>query len=562
MDTETKEVPTSGYNSKILSVLRVLFAIVFLMVVVSFLWIHQKVSYNERAIDPSGISVFKVRDCLPDLDVEDKSALGEKLGPLRLAQEEWYCAGQWDAGYFSRAAKILEDNRLLMSQLQGVQPRDSAAYGDLPVAAANFIKVVEVASVLLMDRQDVLEMKSQGVPLPEPDVIAKVAAAIDVNRPVTVPSPLPQAYQLRSKSPAIRLITNIGLNYSLRELSDAIHNEAHPDPELEKTSAMLRMLAGGDSTTIDPLRSKNPLMSLIGLDELMYLHASKEKPDYLFRSHNSPSSPRPDLDMIVLSNPEVFASVPFLGDRDGYYDYKNSRIFAKVNSLSPLPSGKISKKISDAKILAALPPSLEHEFFHYLFFRSAISFSGFIAEGEATAYGEYEHQMMATGVQSEDEMSELFMKTMSSDAANSQDTERLNKLVEERTRISSPTPVQCECALSVYRANVATKTAIPLARLLSLSTPLFQSGPSNVVRDRYAQAWSVYHVDLVLQKGWGTQLESIAAMLNFGQPLSDRDGIVLSRISYETLEWVNTFIKGHKKECENIARSESSHGKQ
>jgi hypothetical protein len=205
---------------------------------------------------------------------------------------------------------------------------------------------------------------------------------------------------------------------------------------------------------------------------------------------------------------------------------------------------------------------LEHEFFHYLFFRPSITFSGFIVEGEATAYGEYEHQMLATGVHSDNEMGDLFLKTIVPNGATSKETERLNKLVEANTRSSSPTAVQCECASAVYHANIVTKIPIPLARLLTLSTPLFQSGSNDVIGTRYGQAWAVYHVDLLLQKGWGQQLEVIAAKLHARGALSDEDSVMLSRVSHDTLDWVGSFTKGRKKECENILRSGSFPGKQ
>ena len=556
--------PPLGLRSRISPVLGVLCAVTSVMVVASCLSMYQRVAYINRAPDPSGIKLFRVVDCLPDLQVVDKFALSKELGPIRLAEEEWYCAGQWDDAYFSRAKKLLEDNGLLMSQLNRMPLDAYNPYERLPLPAANFIKVVEVAALLSMDVREIQDLKNNGdkdLFLPAADTIARISASIDINRPVTIPDPLPQVYELKSKDPRIRLITNIGLKYSLHELSQAIHSESNPDPDLQKTAASLKMLAGGDTVLIDPLRSKNSLMAIIGLEEVVYLNAVNSSPEYLFRTHDTSNSKYPDLDMIVLSDPERFAGVPVLGDRDGYYDNKNARIFARVNSLGPLPPGEINKNKANDRIMAAIPPSLEHEFFHYLFFRPSISFSGFIVEGEATAYGEYEHQMMATGVQSGDEMSNLFMKTLSPGGATGQETEALKKLIAGQTLSSSPTKIQCDCALTVYRENVVTKVPIPLRNLLSLSTPLFQSGLSDIIAKRYAYAWTVYHTDLILQKRWGPKLEGIAGKLKFGEPLSDEDNIAMSKISTDTLEWLDTFVRGHEKECEHILENENSPGR-
>jgi hypothetical protein len=531
------------------------------MVLVSFCWMYRQIAY-QRGPDPSGVTLFKRINCLPDLQTEDKTVLLQRIGRMRLAEEEWYCAAQWDDAYFSHAVKVLQENGLLMTQLHRLPGEYPDPYGDLPASAANFIKVVEVAPLLTIDPNALREIQEQAglnISLPDHDTLAKIAATINVDRPATIRDPLPQAYELKSDNPRIRLITNISVNFSLRELSFNIYNQWHSDPELERTAAALKVLAG--STMVDPLTSKNPLMTLIAFNELAYLHAAQNPPEYLFSIHTLRPD-LPDLDMVVLSNPEMFKGLPVLGDRNGYFDVESSRIYAKVDAVAPLLSGHIDQGKVNARLLAAHPASLDHEFFHYLFFRPSISFSGFIVEGEATAYGEYERQMVETGMRSGSELNDLYMKRLAPSGITKNEERRLKELEDESVRTSDPTAVQCECALLLYKSHVVTKRPLPLDILLSFTTPDFQSGKDPDIAARYAQAWAVYHVDLLLQKGWGKELESIAGKLRSEPRPGDHDREFLLTVSNDTLEWLDNFVEGHSAKCEEILKKDGSTGRQ
>ena len=91
--------------------------------------------------------------------------------------------------------------------------------------------------------------------------------------------------------------------------------------------------------------------------------------------------PLKNLEILYLANIDslkIRAST--LAERDGAYDPRTSRIFVRIKE-EPHLSANVTPADISALVSTVFPASLEHEFFHYLFYRPEAEQSGFILEG-------------------------------------------------------------------------------------------------------------------------------------------------------------------------------------
>src|SRR5206468_8381751 len=105
--------------------------------------------------------------------------------------------------------------------------------------------------------------------------------------------------------------------------------------------------------------------------------------------------PLADLEVVYISA-DIPDATGVLIHREGYYDPQTSRIYVHMTGRQHVQSSLSKTDISNL-VAQVLPASLEHEYFHYLFYRPEIAGSGFILEGEATANGERLHQGLLAG---------------------------------------------------------------------------------------------------------------------------------------------------------------------
>jgi hypothetical protein len=469
-----------------------------------------------------------------------------RTGKLRIASGKMYCAHQWDDGYLASTAKTLESNGLLMTQLlpagMGV-PQD--AYAAMPPPVANFVKIFDSGPLLLEPEYIDRLAASSPIELPKGEMVKHISDQIGMDRICTLPNALPQVYPVHENMPAIHLITDVGIATSLREVIRlelaGVFSGAYIAAEKK-----LANLSGGIQREVET----NPYALGITSNLATYLRTAISQRETLFaHSAADQNYHLPDLEIQFIERSEHSTREDPLHEREGSYDPHASRIYVRAPHLEPSKKEVLPEDVMSITSSLA-PASLEHEFFHYLFYRPSVGGSGFILEGEATANGERLRQIFVAGANtnpanSSDPLRVISEKIMSAPLqdVSSADWAEFNRLAAERVLASPMTPVQCASLKLVHERNIKGRQPIPLLKLLTLTPSMFQDGPD--VRLAYAQAWAVYHVDLVEGDHWGEALDEIVRKLNSHVSPTDEEIGKLTQINDKTLGWVKeTWDKG------------------
>jgi hypothetical protein len=476
-----------------------------------------------------------------------------KKGRFRISSMRYYCARQWDEKFYAHAEQILDNVGLLMTQLA---PFDDYAstYAAYPQTTSNFLKVFDSGELLVVP-EDVVKQSTFGFQLG----VEVAQREIDMDISSTEPKPYPQAYVVHERQPAIHLVTDQGLRTSLRELINLGTSGVFSEDFLQAKKGVA-ILTGGLGEDVET----NPYALAIAAELAIDLRMSLTQRKALFSRYPSDRNYQlPDLEVIFLENVSELIPTQSLRDREGLYDPGKFRIYVSAHDVN-LGGKNVSRHEIAAAISQLVPAALDHEFYHYLFYRPSAAPSGFILEGEATAVGEYLHQQVVTGAaldatQRDDKLRQFYERILhaSENGLSQDDLAEFERQAAQRLQSAPFTPIQCEAMELVYAANVTPNVPIPLLKRLTLTPSMLQELPD--VQTAYAQSWAVYHVDLVKHKAWGEELNRIVQSINSQQPVSGADLELLRNISDETLSWVKATVEGKKKSCRVPTHQEKSH---
>jgi hypothetical protein len=467
-------------------------------------------------------------------------AAGDNVN-LRKQQEVWFCAHQWDDAFIAKVARMLESNGLLPVQWYPGHGYDRGFYESIPEPAANFAKVFDGGRLLLPESASA-EFESQRPyfpALPKPSTLKSVKAHVGLASNATISKPLPQVYPVNADQPAIHLVTNLGTQLSLEEAMLLIQSslDGRLFDGMNKAQQMGVHLEGY-GTWMNP-----DAFSVAVMLELMLHEATNERAARGLK-------PLPDLEVLYVSD-DISGPSGVLSHRGGYFDPHASRVYARMAGYTPVHAGPSREAVSEL-VSSVLPAALEHEYFHYLFYRPEISGSGFILEGEATANGERLHQGIVAGASltqdGGDRLRQLVNKIEASPASLSLGEWEEYETLEGQVLSRQPlTEVQCNSLSLVYRHHVVRQEPFDLSLLLPVKPADFNASDPVL---RYAEAWAVYHVDMVEKKRWQKQLDRIFLNLASGQSIAPDDSALLSTISKETLHWVKTRAETKDASCE------------
>jgi len=466
-----------------------------------------------------------------------------KLGQLRILSAKMYCARQWDAGKFAAGASLLESNGLLITQMMPrsqVGPNPDLLYKPFPADVANFLKVFDSGVLLKNSIEDIEKRRTTDPTIPSLDVIRNVRSQLQIDTPWTMPSPLPQAYAVAVK-PQITLITTVGLTMSLWQLWSYTQNDVFSGGPERTIIAKMTGLPDDENTNFyaDFILKSLRLDLSWGSDLRSRLRADS-------------SDPLPRLSILFLPR-KMLVNLP--PERPAAY-VEHQILVALTSETAPIAPN--SSETLDLHVFAShsLPMPLNHEFHHYLFYRKAVASSGFILEGEATANGEYMSQMIREGAfadptNKKDVLEQMTLRLFK--AANASpsgigplinnlpdfDWRLYNELGLARERSAPMTAVQCRLLDVLHESYSGTKSPLPLATQLTLDPKQFQA--QSDLELAYAEAWAVYHVDSVQQRGWHETLEHLLPAIQRGGigSLTASDRQDLARISQATLDWVS-----------------------
>jgi hypothetical protein len=500
-----------------------------------------------------------------------------KQGRLRLASAHMYCGREWDEEFLSSAAAEIEKRGLLITQIASRASRPSlphqelekdqgsfsalvqamqlnqdlstsvsdqlvqalsnynlqAHYDHFSKPVADFLKIFDSGPMFLS--ADIADLRQHIPHAPTRAQLKEVLRRVDFDRPATITHQHPQVYTINYTNPAISLVTDAGLSTSLRQMFRETLSDYNPE-ELRITA---RMQDIGFEFRSDTQVNVTARMIVSDLAMLLKL-AEVQRRQLLSRFPADQSYTLPNLEIILLSDLSWLTQPPKLLDRDGSYDPGTSRIVVHSATIKSL--GNHVKERDLAAILRdMIPPTLDHEFFHYLFYRPSAAASGFILEGEATAYGEYLFQQYEEGIRATRAAKDTsILKQVwnrARDDISDSDWDRFQRIAAYRMKHAPYTRMQCECMDLVYLNNIKLGKVMNLRKSVSYTPNAFQE-LSNV-RLAYAQAWAVYHVDMVETHGWAQFLNSIVDELK-RKDLSPEESHRLSDIEATTIKWIRT----------------------
>lgn len=470
----------------------------------------------------------------PSLEVWDRNVCKRQIFPSyderndypwgRLAHQ-WYCARQWSSEKFADVNQVF-DNYKVSTAFSN--PEHWAEMKPSPPTnpLKQFFNVFDSSVFLTMSADETSQMREGYDQFPSDETLGSVKQLVDLDRSMTVGTPLPQVYEINDHAPAIHLVTDIGLKTSLRDL---IHfSWAQQSGSMDKALEKLRNFG------VDLTRSgvdTNIFAFAIAGEEQAFLKTT------LVERWLSKGEPLQDLEIVYMHSTTPNLGASLIPDRDGAYDPQASKIWVRAPEMPAIAKEKPSSSETSALAAAAIPASLEHEFYHYLFFRPEVAMSGFILEGEATANGEYLHQLYSGGTvlttNPEDRLRQLVNQIETSPGTLSErDVQEYEDLLRTYHSHAPLTPQQCRSLeTTVSHGN----SPIQFERLLSYTPTMFQDIPD--VSVAYAQAWAVYHLDLTNPGDRGTFLQKAAAKLHSGQQLDSNDRTKLEQLSAEVLLW-------------------------
>jgi hypothetical protein len=470
-----------------------------------------------------------------------KQVGSDAMGQLRILSAKMYCARQWDPAKFATGAALLESNGLLLSQTDlarrtaeqfGKGPE--VMYSQFPKEVADFLKVFDSGVFLRPSMEEIEKRRKTDPTIPDLETIRKVRSELLIDSLWTLPSQLPQEYQV-SSGPEIKLVTNVGLDTTLWQLWNNSQVDVFFAQRQRALFSKLTLQPASDNT--------NPYAEQIVNMLRLSLRWGR---DLRFRFEAEPLDdldPLPSLTILFL--PRSF--LPQLPtDRVAAY-VPNKILMAATPETIPIMPNSDDK--TDPHLLAGrlTPAPLNHEFHHYLFFRKAVASSGFILEGEATANGEYMSQMIYEGAlanpkNTNDQLEQMTLDLFKAESLTPTNFDWVlyNKLGLEREQSSPFTNVQCRLLTVLHNSYPDKTKPLPLAAQLTLDPKLFQSQAQDLEL-AYAEAWAVYHVEITQNQPFHDKLERIfpKAQQAGAAALTALDRKDLDEISKITLDWVS-----------------------
>jgi hypothetical protein len=194
-----------------------------------------------------------------------------------------------------------------------------------------------------------------------------------------------------------------------------------------------------------------------------------------------------------------------------------------------------------------IPAALTHEIYHHIFYRPEVASSGFVLEGEATAYGEYVHQMIIEGANAKvDDPILLLNRDLAKQAKadpgvqtpkEAEELEKLNELISRRSEKASFTFIQCKCLriVSSYATRTRGNASFDLGDALTLTSGDLQSRQDTALL--YAFAWAIYDKSRRGNSDWDEVLTEVHAKQHAHIGLTEQDKTMLKEIVNETLAW-------------------------
>jgi hypothetical protein len=497
------------------------------------------------------------------------------LTPHRIASIKWFCSREWDQSRLSRDAALLDAKGLSFCKVLAAVDPSNPRKSDCDLAA---IPDEFRAFSIVFDSVPVIELMEEQIhPLPvrrtgaearmfgsvikrtKSELQERVARYVTHKRlPVNYDEDLAQVHQTArdyrfSRPPLnLRIITTIGLRTSLRDLyhsaylfsaitSETRHGESpvlsaiEPEKQID-TNFSMELICVAASILV-----RGSIQLLGSLREVDY-----RDPETLGR-----------LTMILVGPLGTDTELPNpIAERDGWYD--PDTLTLGVKSVAGLEfSRKPSMAIWQKEMEELLPATLSHEIYHHLFYRPSIASSGFELEGEATAYGEYAHQMQVEGarVSMDDPIAVLNRKIAKQGKEHPgemtdelrEDFLKLVRLEEERSKQVKLTPVQCNCLRIIASTVGHSQNGIDLGDDLTLTSGDLQSRAD--VSTLYAFAWAIYERSRRdnLDTDAST-IELIHSKLHQHLGISNEDRRTLAAIVDATVNWAGKELK-RRNEC-------------
>jgi hypothetical protein len=533
---------------------------------------------NHPAVSPADFSTCAasvagwVNEALQAASTKENTALSSH----RVASIKWFCSREWNQDLLSRDASALEANGLTFCQvLAAVDPQNprmaDCNLSGVPDNFKTFFVVFDSVPVV-----ELMEERIHPLPLLRTGGDARVLGPVikrtrsDLQERIlryTSKRRLPFDYYEElalADQPArnynftrhllnVRIITTIGLHTSFRDLYDGAYSSSNITSTTWHSESPI-LSAIEPESEIDT----NVSIGLICMAMDMLVMSSME----LIQSHPERGfrSPRMigEFKVTLLGASGLPTDVSNqITEREGWYDPDAAAL--GVTSVVGLDVGnKRSLTAMPKQIQELVPAALSHEIYHHIFYRPAIASSGFELEGEATAYGEYEHQMAVLGTHaSMDDPIMVLSRKIGKQMAEKLSEETIDKIIEERSELSRMfeeryktakfTPVQCS-ALKIVSSASASHKSFDLADALTLTPGDLQNRQD--VLTLYAFAWAIYHhANLNGRTELVERMEKIHDKQHTHTGISDEDRLELDKIVNEIVQWARAERK-RRSECQ------------
>lgn len=459
-----------------------------------------------------------------------------------------YCAREWQPQFFLHARDVLSRNGLLERQIVPSEPlgarKDDGAPESLPSDNAKptefeaFLDVIRMAP-LLLQAPDQVRSTLPGAHVPSAEVLRKVREDVGLDRTCTRASPSPHVYLLRTTSPEVRVISDIGDSLTLREML------------LEYVAIMGRVVAQAASGR--PPGDAKDVVNVQAFALLVTLNAELTVLERI-REARGDRTPLRDLDVFYLRNPVGGNGSQSQERRGAMYISRSLGRSSIHDTLSE--QGLTFPRQREAFIrefLGLVSAQLLHEVCHYALDRLGSERSFLLLEGEATFFGELFKQFFESGA------SPLADGTSLDTAADIEGFRPAEDRPESWTsqliwllRPDLPlTPTQRDLVCALRRA-IADRGKLPIRYLLNTSPSLVETFDEETKRRSYAVAWATFVVLHRDHPDWLSGLYQMIDGLARDEPITREQSIILEQLSEEVTKWVG--------EAEAVCRVEESTG--
>ena len=526
--------------------------VVALVLIGAFMFMSRPTENEEltfvRTID--GLTVWDPDACMqasfpqfrdPELMKVVKASV---LGQMRIMSANMYCSRPWEPGVFARGAKSLTDNGLLLTQwnrdtfeaAKSLMPPGSAmdgdptevVYGGFSEEIAAFFKVVDVSFVLLADERLYSSMRADLPKLPSWETVRGVVDKLSLDQRATRPSIKGVVYRV-SKAPSILLITDLGLETSLRwaleELKDgSLTKPGQTAQAILTTSGMSGAESGAEGnfeaiSVIGPLRGRLSLARAASQIESLT-----------------------DLRILLFKDVATTTGLPVAYGRDAAFDPEHRRILANRSAAGEFTGA--TKQDLNVRMQKLLSTPLDHEFTHYLTFRPELSSNAFVQEGEATVVGEDATKSMQLAFllperhPLKQRLNDLVTKAQEGQDVSAAMHDLDVDIEAEKNRRTPFSRMECTWLATLQGALKEQKGDLKVFSFFTWSPRILNAQPEATIRLAYATAWAVYYYDRAAGKGWKPQLEHVAASIQHDVTLNETDKRFLDNIAGEVTGWV------------------------